>query len=197
MIRPSQPRLAARQRGVVLISALLLLIVMTIFAMSMFRSFGVQEKIAGNVREKQRALQSAESAQQYAEVWLSNLTTATPAVVPCSGVVPVTAPGVVQICSNVLTLVAAGGVTSVPWNVGGATTGFSYNPNNAMSVSATAGANTYAGLPQFYISDLGVAASGTGEVYQVDAWGYASNTNTVAVVESTYLVKPTVKCLSC
>ena len=59
------------QRGVVLVSSLLLLIVVTIIALSMFRSFGIQEKIAGNVREKQRALQAAESAQVYAEVWLT------------------------------------------------------------------------------------------------------------------------------
>ena len=38
----------------------------------MFRSFGMQEKIAGNMREKQRALQAAVSAEQYAEWWLSN-----------------------------------------------------------------------------------------------------------------------------
>jgi type IV pilus assembly protein PilX len=175
---------------------MLLLVVMTIFALSMFRSFGLQEKIAGNVREKQRALQAAEGAQQYAEVWLSNLTTTTPAEVPCSGVQAAT-PAVVQICSGVLSAVVTGGVTTVPWIIGGTPTGFSYNPNNAMSVSSTAGANTYAGLPQFYISDLGVSASGTGEVYQIDAWGYASNTGTVAVVESTYVVMPTVKCLSC
>ena len=196
MIRPSDLRLEARQRGVVLISTLLLLIVMTIFALSMFRGFGVQEKIAGNVREKQRALQTAESAQQYAETWLSNLTTTTPAKVPCSGVIAATAT-TVQICSSILSTVVTGGVTTVPWSIGGAPTGFSYNANGGISVSGTPGANSYAGLPQFYISDLGISADGTGEIYQIDAWGYASSTSTVAVVESTYLVKPTVKCLSC
>ncbi|MGB6309570.1 MAG: PilX N-terminal domain-containing pilus assembly protein, partial [Steroidobacteraceae bacterium] len=53
-------------------SSLLLLLVVTIIALSMFRSFGIQEKIAGNMREKQRALQAATSAQQYAETWLLN-----------------------------------------------------------------------------------------------------------------------------
>ena len=64
------------QCGMVLISSLLLLIVVTIIALSMFRSFGIQEKIAGNMREKQRALSAAVSAQQFAERWLS--TTAPP-----------------------------------------------------------------------------------------------------------------------
>ena len=58
------------QRGVVLVSSLLLLLVVTIMALSMFRSFGIQEKVAGNMREKQRALQAAESAQEFAEQWL-------------------------------------------------------------------------------------------------------------------------------
>jgi type IV pilus assembly protein PilX len=40
------------QGGMVLITALLLLIVVTILAVGMFRSFGLDEKIAGNMREK-------------------------------------------------------------------------------------------------------------------------------------------------
>src|SRR2546430_11055085 len=62
---------ALAQRGVALISSLLLLIIITILALSMFRSFGTQEKIAGNLREKDRALHAAASAQQYGEWWLT------------------------------------------------------------------------------------------------------------------------------
>lgn len=65
-------RTALAQRGMALITSLLLLVVMTILALSMFRSYGMQEKIAGNVREKQRALNAAVSAQQYAEWALTN-----------------------------------------------------------------------------------------------------------------------------
>jgi Tfp pilus assembly protein PilX len=42
----------ADQRGVALITALLMLLVATILAAAMFRSFGTQEKLAGNLREK-------------------------------------------------------------------------------------------------------------------------------------------------
>jgi type IV pilus assembly protein PilX len=183
---------ARRQRGVVLISTMLLLLVMTIFALSMFRSYGLQEKIAGNVREKQRALQNAESAQQYGETWLSNLTTDTPAVLPCSGTIMVTDPSVVKICSNSMT---AGAVLIVPW-----ANAFQYNAPNTGGYTinlSSPQANSFADYPQFYITDLGVSANGWGEIYQVDAWGYASTTGTIAVVESTYLVKPKVPCLSC
>ena len=72
------------QRGVVLVTSLLLLVVVTIIALSMFRSFGIQEKIAGNMREKQRALQAAISAEQNAENWLSNNGNAVP--ITCTNV---------------------------------------------------------------------------------------------------------------
>ena len=66
----SGQRIAANQRGVALVTSLLLLLIITILALSMFRSFGTQERIAGNLREKERALHAADSAQQYAEWWL-------------------------------------------------------------------------------------------------------------------------------
>ena len=43
--------LPARQGGLVLVSSLLLLLVVTILAVAIFRSFGIEEKIAGNQRE--------------------------------------------------------------------------------------------------------------------------------------------------
>ena len=61
----------ANQRGLVLVSSLLLLLVVTILALAMFRSMGLAEKISGNVREKQRAVHAAMVAEQYAEWWLT------------------------------------------------------------------------------------------------------------------------------
>ena len=181
------------QRGVVLISSLLLLIVVTIIALSMFRSFGVQEKIAGNMREKQRALQAAESAQVFAEIWLSN--NGTGPSVACTGMLDGTI-GQGQICANKLPTAVAD-VTSVPWLIGGQPVGVTYLPTGAanMSIKTTTSVAdllnpSYFGTPTFYISDLGLSgdASIPGEVYQVDAYGYGGSSNTVAVVESTYAV---------
>ena len=56
------------QCGMVLITSLLLLVVVTLLAVSMFRSFGIDEKIAGNIRDKQRATAAAESAVVFAIV---------------------------------------------------------------------------------------------------------------------------------
>jgi Tfp pilus assembly protein PilX len=49
---------------------------------------------------------------------------------------------------------------------------------------------SYYDVPYFYITDLGPNKdpSAPGEVYQIDALGYGGTANTVAVVESTYLI---------
>jgi type IV pilus assembly protein PilX len=179
----------------VLVSALLLLLVVTIVALSMFRSFGIQEKIAGNMREKQRALQAAVTAQQFAEVWLSNNSASTPSA-PCTALMNGNT-GQGQICSNQLSnpSIFPNGVTTLPWQINSTPVGVTFTPPGMQIGSTTTTANTilnptYASAPTFYISDMGASADGNtpGEVYQIDAVGYGGNSNTVAVVESTYVV---------
>jgi type IV pilus assembly protein PilX len=177
-----------RQSGMALISSLLLLLIVTIMAVSMFRSYGTQEKIAGNVREKQRAVNAAVSAQQYAE-WLLSSGTA-PGAGTCTGIVPSTAP---QICSNPITY------TNVPWTIGVTYTSFTTDNGNGVmnTVSKTPTSSgvgptlqtSYYQAPTFYITDLGPKTVGTpGEVFQIDALGYGGSPSAVAVVESTYLI---------
>ena len=91
----------SHQRGVVLVTSLLLLVVVTILAVGLFRSFGIDEKIAGNTREKQIALNAAESAEQYAEWWLSTGAGGTGGLVIINCTVPVSFM-VGQACSNQL-----------------------------------------------------------------------------------------------
>jgi type IV pilus assembly protein PilX len=179
------------QRGMVLISSLLMLLVVTILALAIFRSYGIEEKIAGNEREKERALHAAESAQQYAEWWLSSgLGTTTPII--CNSLVPVTTPASGQVCANTLpTIVPNGIVANLPWQVNGANVGVTYTPPN-MNLNTAGGVNTYYQTPVFYISYLGLTADSTTSnyklLYQVDAAGYGGSANAVAVVESTYYV---------
>jgi type IV pilus assembly protein PilX len=172
-----------RERGMVLVSSLLLLVVVTLLAVSMFRSFGLDEKIASNVREKQIALHAAESAQQYAEWWLSagNGTSA----VACSGVVLYT---VGQVCTSALSSVVTGGdVSQVPWNISGTNVGVTYNPANLTALQ-------FSQPPVFYIAFLGSTTQA--KIYQIDAVGYGDTLGTAAVVESTYMVQSSVKDLS-
>ena len=178
----------------VLVASLLLLLVVTIMAISMFRGSGMQERIAGNMREKQRALQAAESAQEYAEYWLSINGNSATAPVVCGGLVNANA-GHGQICSNILANVVGGvgNIANVPWQAGGADVGVTFTPTG-MTIGAAAATvaarDNYAVTPRFYISDLGLSKDITipGEVFQIDAVGYGGLGNTAAVVESTYAV---------
>ena len=128
------------QRGFVLISSILLLVVMTLLALAMFHSFGIQELVAGNVREKQRALQSAEAAEQYAELWLTAPGNILSNSVDCTstgvGLVAYSATSMTYICQKPLaTVVDALSASTVPWKISGAEVGFTFFP----------GANTGAG----------------------------------------------------
>jgi type IV pilus assembly protein PilX len=203
------PKLAA-QRGMALVTAMLLLVIITILALSMFRSVGTQEKVAGNVREKERALHSAESAQQYAEWWLLQNFSGTPTIV-CGPPLLSANENEGALCSNTLTtLLGATGNgqlgSLVPWKVGGAPVGVTLLPQG-MTTSAGGGwspltlggvttntADFYA-PPVFYIADVGKAADAQGEAFQIDAYGYGGSANAVAVVESVYEVAKGVFCL--
>jgi type IV pilus assembly protein PilX len=182
----------------VMVASLLLLLVVTILALSIFRSFGLQERIAGNTREKQRALQAALSTQQYAEQWIINYSNAPIAVnagaasaaaIACGNSVINASSSGGQICSN--TLPSLTGYTSiaqipVPW-----TAGVTYVPpglNITGASSNSSSSDIYYQTPAFYITDLGPAASANGEVYQVDAYSFGTSPSTVAVVESTFAI---------
>jgi type IV pilus assembly protein PilX len=174
-----------------LISALLLLVVMTVLGVAMFRSFGTLERIAGNNREKQRALSAATSTQTFGEWWLQsaggiNATAGT----SCSAGA-VTAPATVQVCSSAIATANVSKPNMWPsW--------MNYTPPG-MSVNSTSVGviDNYVKQPGFYIAFLGGSydnnqLGGTQtNSYQLDAAGYAGSTSSVAVVESTYNVSVT------
>jgi type IV pilus assembly protein PilX len=191
------PAAAGRQRGVALISAMLLLVIITILALSMFRSFPTQEKIAGNVREKERAFHAANSALQFAEWWLINNVAGGDIVCGAQANLLNGNLNEGQICSNALYTLPpapAGLVTDVkqvPWTVGGALIGTQYTPNGmnlAGNAAVTANDSSYVLPPVYFIADLGAAGDSQGEAYQIDAYAYGGSTSTVAVVESVYEV---------
>lgn len=175
------------QRGVVLISSLLLLLIVTIFAISMFRSFGIEERIAGNTRDKERARASAMTALQYAEWWITQSNWANASSCPAQLLV---APTGGQIClqgTGLVTKIPNGDVTVVPWVSGGQEVGTQYTPTG-MNVTNAAAADYYAAPPRFYISFISTINTplNCGNLYQIDAWSYGSSKSTVAVVESVF-----------
>jgi type IV pilus assembly protein PilX len=171
------------ERGMVLVTALLMLIVVTLIALAMFRSFGLDEKMAGNLREKQRAVNAAETAEQYAEYWLANGGAASSVPIPCASVVGAS---LGQIC-----LTAPSAPALMPWPAA-----VTYLPTaaSAMNVASAPVQGSYYATPQFYITYLGTNA--TGQYYQIDAAAWGGSPDTMAVVESTYLVEQLIKSLS-
>lgn len=208
-MKPQQRRMDFNQSGMVLVSGLLLLLVVTIMALSVFRSFGVQERIAGNIREKTRAVQAAMSTQQFAEWWLATQSNAPRAIseglaadaaIPCAnGLILDANTGQGQICLN--SLLSIGPMSSlVSWPTaviaGNSTTGVQYTPTNYNYVT-TGGAQVtnsaittdyYYTRPRFYIADVGPLPTGRGEVYQVDAYSFGESASSLAVVESTVAI---------
>jgi type IV pilus assembly protein PilX len=181
------------QRGVVLVTAMLLLIVVTIMALSMFRGYGTQERIAGNTRDKQRALAAAISAQQYAEFQLASGNAPLPGVCP-AGILPTG----MQVCLPPAAPASLPNFAALPWTTGVTYSGFaSTSINGVKNAISTAGATrdlagftaSYAQAPVFNVIDLGPnKGAPAGEVYQVDAVGFGGTFNTVAVVESTFVI---------
>jgi type IV pilus assembly protein PilX len=183
-ITTSTPR---RQRGIALIAALLILLVITILGMAMFRSYGMQQRIGGNTRDKSRAFHAAMAGQDYAEWFLTGNNGANATVTTtCSGV-NVASPTTTMVCSNVIPTTVAYPDT---WGAG-----FTYQPTGMSTTSGAFG--SYAQLPEFYISSLGSPTGGsaykspigqTQAMFQIDSAGWGGSPQAVAVVESAYTV---------
>lgn len=179
-ISTNSPRYAKRG-GFALITSLLILVMLTLLAISMFRGYGLLQKIAGNVREKERAFQAAQNALQYGEWWLGQGSPGLGAT--CSVTATVTSMATMRACANQLTNVTD------PTNWAGS---LIYTPP-AMIVAAGGGTATdgnanldinYAAPPRLYIAYLGLSPSGQQALYSVTGGGYGGSNNSVAVVQS-------------
>ncbi len=181
MERLSQP---TKQNGIALISSLIIMLLMTVVALSLMRGTSLFEKIAGNTREKQRAFQSAQDALQFAEFWLQQ--TATPTALTgaaCSSTLTS-----IQVCtgtgSDPGTLLSA--IYALPSYSG-------YKPPS-MTVASGGGLSAsgdvnYSKNPSIYINPLGTINSQP--VFRITAIGYAGSggkNGTVAVVQSIFAV---------
>ena len=173
---------AASQHGIALISSLLILVIIMLLGLSMMRSFVLQEKIAGNIREKQRSLQTAESALQYAE-WSLDQGNGNNTGIDCKTVYDVNTVGNIQTCANPLLE-----PTTLPWAARG-----DYLPP-AMTVVAAGNGQTAGGdikyikSPSMYINYLGLNPTGKSLLYQVTAAGYGGSANGASVVQSVYAI---------
>jgi type IV pilus assembly protein PilX len=171
------------QLGIALITALLLLVMLTLLAITMFRGFGLQQKVAGNTREKERAFQAAETVLQHAEYWL---TTAPPSTgAPCSGTVTVNSDTDLVVCSNPLSTPATPSAWpgSLKLKPGGmvvdAAGGTVTNGNGNVDIN-------YTQVPDLYVSYLGADPTGKKSLYSITSAAYGGNSSTNAVVQSVF-----------
>jgi len=190
MITHSSITSTSKQQGVALIASLIIMLLMTILAISVFRGNNLLEKVAGNTREKQRALQSAQDALLYAEWWLQQPTSNLTPVTACSTTVAPTTP---QVCPNSQDPGQSyANVSKLQF--------FTYTPNNMQSLSTgatgalvTTGPNqndvVYASSPGFVIHSL--PSIGAQPLFRITAIGYGGGggaNGTQAVVQSIFVV---------
>ena len=174
------------QAGVALITSLLFLIMLTLLALPLMRGFGLEEKIAGNTREKERAFQSAENALGYSEWWLVDRQ-ATDGI-DCTNP-PALGPNEIRVCS-LKTPIPADPDT---WQNQGGT---QYSPPQ-WAAGATGGGGTaidafnnadinYARVPGLYVAYLGASSDNAETFYSITSAGYGGGSDTAAVTQSVF-----------
>lgn len=180
------PAESSDESGYILVVSLVVMILLAIIALSLLGSNTIQELIAGNLSEKTRALQAANSALNYAEGWVAQNPSAG---IACTAGTTSTTPVVCNITSPALGTLNPNDLTVLTSD--GAAIGTVFQPTG-MTVSANGGTNTVYQLPRFYIQYVGlVSDSGgtvTGTLYKITAAGYGGNANAVASVQAYYRV---------
>lgn len=74
-----------RQRGVVLPIVIILMVILAVLAMSGMGDTALQERMSGNLRDRETAFQAAESALRLGEAWAQDNRAAAAAHTPMSG----------------------------------------------------------------------------------------------------------------
>lgn len=158
------------QSGIALITGLIFMVVLTLLALAAMRTTTLEERMSGNTRDRDMALQSAEAALRAGEQVVTGAT------------LPAFATG------TALTPRIASGTLSTYWQ--------STHPWATQSVSTWQPAGTNA-APQYVIEEMGATAGGGGGglgvgalsdsgVYRVTARGVGRNANTVVILQAVY-----------
>jgi type IV pilus assembly protein PilX len=173
------------EKGFVLVVCLVFLAILTLVAVFMFNGLTQDERIAGNNREKNRALDASQTSLDLSKTWMGagNVYTTGDWVtgVDCStATVTVNTP---VVCST-------GTVPGSPTDPSTWTTYSTYAPASFMNVNAGGGANNYASSTKFIVEYLGAtSANPPTAIYQVTSAATGGNANAVTVVRAVYNVQ--------
>ncbi|MFC3650621.1 PilX N-terminal domain-containing pilus assembly protein [Dyella humi] len=176
--------------GFVLIASLIMLIVLTFIAASLYHNFTVQQNMSANTKEKGRAFQMAQSTLQFAEYeLLSNGLNA--ALATC---ISAPAAGVFEICPTNTSGNPVGPTSGSPMTISNAMTYNATTADSNIQFSTTGGAGLYYAQPMYYIRYLGYdpRSSCKAKIFEVTALAYGGTSGTTAVVRSDYELTPTV-----
>ena len=175
---------ARRERGFILVTGLLFLVVMTLLGLALFRSTGLLDRLTANTRDKQRSFESAQAALEYGAWWLTTSSGGGDGKTCAANSYPdVTT---IHVCTEALptSLIT---IAALAW----APQAFTYTPPN-MVVQAGGGMNTaltdvnYQAPPGVYLENLGLSSDGKTTFYQATAYGRGGDVNTYSVVRSTF-----------
>ena len=176
------------QAGFTLFTSLIFLVLLIILGVSMLSGFTQDQQMAGNVREKARALDSAQALLNTAQSWMAvpgNTFAGTGWITgqDCTSLAAITVSNAQN--NQVVCSTAVSNPTTLPW------TGFRMNSTlTGMTVSATGGKNTYAGNPSYHMQYIGTSSNNPPKaIYKVTATGIGGNSGAVAVVEAVYEIQ--------
>jgi type IV pilus assembly protein PilX len=192
---------ARREQGFILVTGLLFLVVMTLIGLALFRSTGLLDRLTANTRDKQRSFEAAESAVEYGVWWLQLPSGGTKG--SCAGNSNATV-ATIKVCSEAL----SSSLTTVAVTEGSSSwtaKAFAYTPPNMSVISGTTTGGMSSGgtdvlyykPPGLYVESLGLSTDNIWQYYQITAYGYGGDNNTVTVVRGTFKQKAGSSCKGC
>jgi type IV pilus assembly protein PilX len=179
------PQRARRERGFILVTGLLFLVVMTLLGLALFRSTGLMDRITANTRDKQRSFEAAQSALEYGAWWLAQPAGGGNGTTCATNNLPTITN--LHVCSETL----ASSLTALQDYTTWYAKAYVYNTMPGVVVATGGGmANAtdinYQAWPGLYVEKLGLSTDGKTTFYQVTSYGFGGDANTVSVVRGTY-----------
>jgi type IV pilus assembly protein PilX len=169
-----------KQNGFILIISLIFLVIISMLGIAMFSGVTMDEKMSGNLREKNRSLDAAQTTLNAVQGWLtirSNIMMGNSVNIGVACTTSTTQPA---ICSNALTDPTQPDLW--PFSA-------TYQPPG-MSVSALGGVNTYSANTKYHIRFLGYDdGNPLVGLYQITAAAYGGDSTAISVVRAVYRVE--------
>jgi len=181
-------RLPDRQRGVALVLGLMLLLVMTLLAVTASRSAILQERMAGNFRQASLAFHATEASGRWGGAWLQSLgaSTGIPRPFPCTSACKAIAGTAVWVSGQY--------TPAFDWSANGWS--FGQNPTDAAVIkgfeSSVVDATMMVSAPPKFVleeyyfqrDDLSLSTAAGVVYYRVIAYGTGQRANTARVITS-------------